>query len=81
VRTGVRILSAAAVLQLAAGCGGAYELPQGSEAVDLDPARFTGEIDNRYWPMTPGARWTYRETVSRSMHSSRAIRRRDHPCA
>ena len=37
-------------------------LPQGSEAVKLDPADFTPEIDNRYWPMKPGSRWVYRET-------------------
>jgi hypothetical protein len=36
-------------------------LPQGSQPVDLDPADFTTEIDNRYWPMAPGTRWTYRE--------------------
>ena len=28
----------------------------------LDPAAFTTEIDNPYWPMKPGTRWTYRET-------------------
>ena len=38
------------------------ELPQGSEPVTLDPADFTTEIDNPYWPMTPGTRWTFRET-------------------
>jgi hypothetical protein len=37
-------------------------LPQGSERVDLDPADFTTEIDNPYWPMEPGSRWVYRET-------------------
>ena len=36
-------------------------LPQGDEQVDLDPASFTVEIDNKYWPMEPGAQWTYRE--------------------
>ena len=56
----------AAVLLLAA-CGGGSEssspeLPQGSEAVELDPADFTTEIDNPYWPMSPGNRWVYRET-------------------
>ena len=58
-----------------AGCGGSDStdadqgagtpsgrLPQGSEAVNLDPADFTTEIDNRYWPMEPGSRWVYRET-------------------
>jgi hypothetical protein len=39
-------------------------LPQGSERVGLDPADFTTEIDNPYWPMTPGNRWRYRETDS-----------------
>ena len=37
------------------------DLPQGSEPVELDPADFTTEIDNPYWPMVPGTRWTYRE--------------------
>ncbi len=59
----------AAALGFAAGCGGGddtgmpgADLPQGSESVELDPAAFTTEIDNRYWPMVPGRRWTYRET-------------------
>jgi hypothetical protein len=36
-------------------------LPKGSEAVDLNPADFTIDITNPYWPMTPGRRWTYSE--------------------
>ena len=48
-------------LLLAVGCGEDDTLPQGGEPVDLDPAAFTTEIDNRYWPMAPGTRWTYRE--------------------
>lgn len=64
-------IAVAAGLVLLTGCGGTDErttqaqagrdLPQGSELVDLDPARFTVEIDNRYWPMVPGTRWTYLE--------------------
>ena len=38
------------------------DLPQGSEPVELDPAEFTTEIDNPYWPMSPGSKWVYRET-------------------
>ena len=56
-------LAVAAAALLLAGCGGgsSSSLPQGSEPVDLDPADFTTEIDNRFWPMEPGTRWTYRE--------------------
>jgi hypothetical protein len=55
---------------LVAACGGdddesgesSTSLPQGSEPVDLDPADFTAEIDNPWWPMEVGSRWVYRET-------------------
>ena len=30
----------------------------------LDPADFTTQIDNPYWPMRKGSRWVYRETDS-----------------
>ncbi len=59
-----RLTPLAAALALCAGCGGeggSAALPQGSERVELDPADFTTVIDNPYWPMTPGTRWTYRE--------------------
>jgi hypothetical protein len=39
-------------------------LPQGSESVELDPAEFTADIDNPYWPMSVGSRWVYSETDS-----------------
>jgi hypothetical protein len=66
-----------AVVLAAAGCGGgqstdtststsgesaAQALPRGSEPFPLDPADFTTEIDNPYWPMKPGSHWVYRET-------------------
>jgi hypothetical protein len=57
-------LIAAAVLLLAA-CGGgsnsSSELPTGSGPAKLDPADFTTEIDNPYWPLSPGSRWVYQE--------------------
>jgi hypothetical protein len=40
----------------------ATTLPKGSQPVKLDPAQFTTQIDNPYWPMAPGNRWRYRET-------------------
>jgi hypothetical protein len=68
IAIGVAVLGAALAV---AACGGdddggeeagSSDLPQGSEPVDLDPADFTTEIDNPYWPMEPGSRWVYRET-------------------
>ncbi|MCP9485694.1 MAG: membrane lipoprotein lipid attachment site-containing protein [Gaiellaceae bacterium MAG52_C11] len=58
----MRKLLCGAVLMLAvAGCGGNDAsnrgLPQGAEPVELDPADFTLEIDNPYWPMRPGSEW------------------------
>lgn len=68
------IAIAVALVALTAGCGltrkpspgpsavAGGELPRGSESVTLDPADFSTTIDNPYWPMEPGTRWTYRET-------------------
>jgi ABC-type glycerol-3-phosphate transport system substrate-binding protein len=65
-------LAAGAALLLAA-CGdsttnkasnvtaSASALPQGGAPVTLDPAEFTVDITNEYWPMKPGQRWTYTE--------------------
>jgi hypothetical protein len=52
----------ALTLSLSACAGSGTQLPQGDEAVDIDPADFTTEIDHPYWPMTPGTRWVYEET-------------------
>jgi hypothetical protein len=70
-----RIALFAMVALAAAGCATAKEplssaattsatsdLPQGSETVDLDPADFTADIDNPWWPMTVGGTWVYNET-------------------
>src|SRR3954452_15628926 len=70
--------TAAAVLVAAAGaataCGSdpspptaapstsASALPQGHEKVQLDPADFTVDITNRWWPMEVGDRWVYDES-------------------
>lgn len=40
---------------------GSAPLPQGSEPVSIDPAEFTPDITNPYWPMQVGDRWVYEE--------------------
>src|SRR5215475_7662553 len=65
------IAVAFAVLGLAAcggGGGSSTSLPQGTKAVHLDPADFTTEIDNPYWPMRPGSHWVYREVEGGEVH-------------
>jgi hypothetical protein len=61
-------LAALGVLSVG-GCGEAVgrtsdaaALPRGSEAVHLDPADFTVDITNTYWPMQPGDHWISSET-------------------
>ncbi|MEO7269180.1 MAG: hypothetical protein ABIW49_08245 [Knoellia sp.] len=41
---------------------GPRPLPQSTESLTLDPAEFSTTIDNPYWPMAPGASWTFRES-------------------
>jgi hypothetical protein len=62
-----RIAAVTVVALLLAGCGGGSNssgnstLPVGSEPFKIDPADFTTQIDNPYWPMAPGSHWVYRE--------------------
>jgi hypothetical protein len=75
IAIGLAVLGAALAV---GGCGGddgedgsgtaGSDLPQGSDPVDLDPADFTTEIDNPYWPMEPGSRWVYTETDEDGKH-------------
>lgn len=38
------------------------DLPQGGAPVTLDPADFSVDITNQYWPMQVGDNWVYQET-------------------
>ena len=61
MRTPIALVGPVLVAAVLGGCGG-RDLPQGSEPSKLDPADFSTDIDNPYWPMKPGSRWVYRET-------------------
>lgn len=59
-----RLALVLACLLVATGCGSRSDaLPRSGERVDLDPAEFTTEITNPWFPLEPGTRWTYRETT------------------
>jgi hypothetical protein len=64
--------SIAVLLPTLAGCGSEGDdstaasatstFPQTSEPADLDPADFTTQVDNRYFPLPVGAQWRIRVT-------------------
>jgi hypothetical protein len=69
-RAGAAVAGLAIVLPALAGCGssggstssaeaqsGTSTLPQASEPSNLNPADFTTQIDNPYWPMPVGRQW------------------------
>ena len=69
-RTGAAMAGVAILLPALAGCGssgggsssaamqsGTSTLPQTSEPSNLNPADFSTNIDNPYWPMPVGATW------------------------
>jgi hypothetical protein len=73
MRSTMALLAIVPLTVLAAACGGgdksaaettsALPIPTGTEPIELQPSDFVARIDNPYWPMAPGSRWTYRETA------------------
>jgi hypothetical protein len=70
------VLAVTCCLSVLGGCGSGDQaanrpssatpetaLPQSDEPVELDPADFTAEVTNPWFPLEPGTRWTYRETT------------------
>jgi hypothetical protein len=71
VRAAAALALTAALAALSGGCGAEKSatrttppgvLPQGADAVRLDPGNFTTNIDNPYMPLAPGSVWVYAET-------------------
>lgn len=43
--------------------GAGSDLPQSDEPTEMDPADFTADVTNPWFPLEPGTRWIYRETT------------------
>jgi hypothetical protein len=65
-RIGLALGIVGVTVAVAAGPAAAAPLPQGSEPAELDPAEFSTQIDNPYFPLAPGDRYVYRETDGES---------------
>jgi hypothetical protein len=83
-RVGAAAVSAALLPALLVACGGSSEdsstagsatntFPQSSEPANLDPADFTTQIDNPYFPLPVGAQWVVRVTNQEGTVQRQAI--------
>lgn len=86
-RAGAAMAGIAILLPALAGCGGSSgdsqsqgatqsgtnALPQTSEPSNLNPADFTTQIDNSYWPMPVGRQWHVRVTNPEGEHLAETI--------
>jgi hypothetical protein len=90
-RAGAAAACIAALLSALAGCGssddksssaaeqsGTNTFPQSTEPADLNPADFTLEIDNPYFPLPVGARWVVRVTDPEGLEQRQVITVTDH---
>jgi hypothetical protein len=85
-RAGAVAASGAVLLAALAGCGSSGEdesstaeqvgtntFPQSSEPANLDPADFTTQIDNPYFPLPVGGRWVIRVTDAEGLEQREVI--------
>src|SRR2546423_13712854 len=69
----IAIAAAAVAAAAAAGCGSSHRTASSTPTINvpkvkasgasyhpkIDPAQFTTQVTNKYWPMKPGTTWTY----------------------
>jgi hypothetical protein len=82
-RAGVVAASLAVLLPALAGCGSSggdsnsaaatNTFPQANEPANLDPADFTTQVDNPYFPLPMGARWVIRVTDTEGLQQREVI--------
>jgi hypothetical protein len=81
-RRGAVAASIALLLPALAGCGsgdssndksGTNTFPQAREPANLDPADFTSEVDNSYFPLPVAARWVVRVTDAEGLEQRQVI--------
>jgi hypothetical protein len=66
--------AASSTASTAAGSSSQGSLPQGGEPVSLNPADFSINIDNPYWPMSPGSKWVYSETDTKGTNQKVVVK-------
>src|SRR6266540_1540305 len=85
-RAGAATAGSAILLLALAGCGssggdksaasaqpGTNTFPQSSEPANLNPADFTTQIDNPYFPLPVGGRWVIRVTDTEGLEQHEVI--------
>jgi hypothetical protein len=82
-RAGAVAASLAVMLPALAGCGSSGDdsnsaaatntFPQSNEPANLDPADFTTQVDNPYFPLPLGARWVIRVTDTEGLEQREVI--------
>ena len=85
-RAGAALAGIAILLPALAGCGssggdestaaaqsGTNTFPQASEPANLNPADFTTQVDNAYFPLPVGARWVVRVTDPEGLEQRQVI--------
>ena len=68
-----QVFGVAVAVLLIAACGGASQETQATYTVAIDPADFVDQIDNPYYPLTPGTTFVYEGETDEGMERVETI--------